>query len=410
MRKGICLLILLAVIAASCKKPYNPPVLSTGNNYLVIEGVINSGGDSTFIKLSRTVKLSGKTSASPELNAIVTVEGDQKTSYPLEETGNGNYACAGLNLDNSHKYCLSIKTSNGKQYLSDFVEVVNSPPIDSISYDVRGTVSGPGLNIYANTHDQSNKVHYFRWDYQETWIIHPAFQSLFKSNGDTVLKRDLVNDNIYTCWLNDTSSNLVLGSSAKLSRDVIFNNPIISIASTSEKLGDTYSINVKQYALTTDAYNFFVNLKKNTEQLGSIFDAQPSEISGNIHCVSNPSEPVIGYISVGSTASQRIFIGRGQLPRPWVSTSDYANCTLFKQDQYMIPCCYYSITGSGLAYPINQVDIFINYDKDGGNTDPLIPIDAIVLPGHPPVGYTATTRDCADCTLRGTNKMPAFWK
>ncbi|MDB5145124.1 MAG: hypothetical protein JWQ66_3837, partial [Mucilaginibacter sp.] len=170
MKKGICLLILLAVIAASCKKPFNPVILSTSNSYLVVEGIINNGNDSTFIKLSRTVKLSGKTSASPELSALVTVEGDQKTSYPLQETGNGNYSCAGLNLDNSHKYRLDIKTSNGEQYLSDYVDVLNSPPIDSISYDTQGTLSVPGVNIYVNTHDASNKARYFKWDYQETWI------------------------------------------------------------------------------------------------------------------------------------------------------------------------------------------------------------------------------------------------
>src|ERR1700743_238578 len=411
MKKRIYLIIVLVtVFIAGCRKPYSPAVLSAANSYLVVEGVINSGSDSTFIKLSRTVKLSDKTSTNPELNATVAVEGDQQMSYPLKETGMGNYACAGLNLNNSHKYRLDIKTSNGKQYLSDYVEVLNSPPIDSISYDIKGTPSGPGLNIYSNTHDPGNKVHYFRWEYKETWIIHSAFESFFKSNGDTVLKRDMVNDNIYTCWLSDTSSDVVLGSSAKLSQDIISNNPIISIASISEKLGDEYSIIVKQYALTTDAYNFYVNLKKNTEQLGSIFDAQPSEIAGNIHSVSNPSEPVLGYVSVGGTSSQRIFIKKTQLPHAWEYTPFYDDCILFRQYQYKIPCCYYSISGDGHVDPINQVDEFINYNKDGGNTDPVIRIDAIGPSGQPPIGYTAAIKECVDCTLRGSNKMPIFWK
>ncbi|MDB5145125.1 MAG: hypothetical protein JWQ66_3838 [Mucilaginibacter sp.] len=408
MKKGICLLILLTAIIAGCRKPYNPVVLSTGTGYLVVEGVINSGSDSTFIKLSRTVTLSGKTSASPELSALVTVEGDQNTSYPLKETGDGNYSCAGLNLNSSHKYRLDIKTSNGKQYLSDYVEVVNSPPIDSVHYDTQGSIAGPGLNIYADTHDATNQIRYFRWDYQETWIIHPAFESVYKSNGDTVLARDMVNDNIYTCWLSDTSSSIVLGSTAKLARSVITNNIITAIASTSEKLGDKYSIIVKQYALTPDAYNFFVNLKKNTEQLGSIFDAQPSEISGNIHSVSNPSEPVIGYVSVGSTSSQRVFIKKGDLSEPWVFTPFYSDCVIAKDDAHQLPCCYYAIPiGNQL---VNQVDEFINFDKDGGYSNPLIPLTPIPNPGGPPLGYTATTLECADCTIRGSNKMPAFWK
>jgi hypothetical protein len=411
MRKGICLLIWVALIAAGCKKPFNPVVLSTSNSYLVVEGVINSGSDSTFIKLSHTVILSGKTSASPELNATVTVEGDQNTSYPLQQTGKGIYSCAGLNLNNSHKYRLDIKTSGGKQYLSDYVEVVNSPPIDSIHYDTQGSVSGPGLNIYANTHDANNKARYFRWDYQETWVIRSAFLSAFKSNGDTVLGRDLANDNINVCWPSDTSTTIVLGSSAKLSQNIIVNNPIISIGSTSEKLGFEYSILVRQYALTVDAYNFYTNLKKNTEQLGSIFDAQPSQISGNIHSVTNPTEPVIGYISVGSIASRRIFISNRALPA-WVANSMYEGCVLLPDPgNPKFACCYYAFADQN-GNIRNQVNNYINYNTPSfipGGDNPLIPINAITVPGQPPIGYTAATRECTDCTLKGTNKKPAFW-
>src|SRR5665213_1162107 len=314
MRRRIYLLIAVIGVATSCKKPYYLPVTSNSGGYLVIEGVINSGSDSTFIKISRTVKLTDKVAVTPELNAVVTVQGDQNSSYPLTEMGNGTYACAGLNLDNSHKYRLSIRTAKNEQYVSDYTEVLNSPPIDTISYDTKGTVFGPGLNVYVSTHDPANKVHYYRWDYEETWIIHANYSSFFKSNGDTVLGRNLVDDNITYCWQSDTSSNVILGSSAKLAQDVIANAPVISIGSSSEKVGDEYSIQVRQYALTTDAYNFYVNLKKNTEQLGSVFDALPSELNGNIHSVTNPSEPVIGYISVGSTSKQRIFVSNRVLP------------------------------------------------------------------------------------------------
>lgn len=401
MRKVICLL-LLTMAAESCRKPYYPPVSSTTGSYLVVEGVINSGADSTFIKISRTVKLTDKVSIRPELNAVVTVQGDQNTSYPLTGTGNGNYACSGLNLDNAHKYRLSIKTSAGGQYVSDYMDVLNSPPIDSISFNTKGTSSDKGLNIYVNTHDVTNKVHYFRWDYQETWMFHANFTSAFKSNGDTVLLRDMVNDNITYCWQSDTSNTIVLGSSAKLASDVIASQPITFVISSSEKLGDEYSIQVRQYALTTDAYNFYVNLKKNTEQLGSVFDALPTAINGNLHSVTNPSEPVIGYISVGSISKTRIFITNKQLPA-WATTPFYTNCMLAFPG---VPCCYYLYPPG----PVNEVDAYINYNKST-YINPLIPVNAIVLrPNTPPVGYTAASRECTDCTLRGTNKKPSFWK
>ncbi|HEX3386410.1 MAG TPA: DUF4249 domain-containing protein, partial [Mucilaginibacter sp.] len=277
MRSLNYLFILVVIAVTGCKKTYKPSVLSTSNKYLVVEGVINSGSDSTFIKLSRTVKLSSKASSSPELNAIVTVQSDQNTSYPLIEIGNGMYGCAGLNLDNAHQYRLSIKTTNGKQYLSDYIAVLNSPPIDSVSFDTNGTATaGSGINLYVNTHDPANKVKYYRWDYQETWIFHSNYLSYFQSNGDSVFARNLNTDNIHDCWGNDTSSTIILGTTAKLEKSVILNDPITSVLSTSEKLTTEYSILVRQYALTTEAYDFYTNLKKNTEQLGSVFDALPS--------------------------------------------------------------------------------------------------------------------------------------
>jgi hypothetical protein len=402
-------LVCMFLSIAGCKKPYNPPAISSPGSYLVVEGIINSGSDSTFIKLSRTVNLNSKTTVNPELHAIVTVQGDQNMSYPLTETGKGNYVCAGLNLDNTHKYRLSVKTASNKQYLSDYMPVLNSPPIDSVSFNTKGALNTPGLNIFVSTHDPANKVLYYRWEYQETWVFHANFPSNYKSNGDTVLGRDLINDNITNCWASDTSSDIILGSSAKIAHGIIADNPITSVVSTSEKVGDEYSILVKQYALTADAYNFYVNLKKNTQDLGSIFDAEPSEIPGNIHCITDPSEPVIGYVSVGSTSSQRIFIAQSQLPN-WTTIPFYPDCILALSPKE--PCCYYVYVASpptGYNTFENQVNEYINY-KISGDPDPLIPIDAIGKPGSPPIGYTAAVRSCVDCTLRGTNKRPSFWK
>jgi hypothetical protein len=398
MRKGW---ILIFIIFIGFKKPYNPPAISAPNSYLVVEGVINSGADSTFIKLSRTVNLSSKVVINPVLNATVTVEGDQNTTYPLTAGASGSYVSAGLNLDNAHKYRLRIKTADNKEYVSDFVPVLNSPPIDSIGY----TIQTNGLNIYSNAHDPTNNVKYFRFDYTETWAFHTAFESYFKSNGDTVLRRDLIHDNIYQCWLSDTSSTIVLASTAKLAQDILLDNPITNISSLSEKLEVRYSIMLRQYALTPDAYTFWQNLKKNTEQLGSIFDAQPTEISGNIHSAANPSEPVIGYLSVGGVATKRVFIDNRILPA-WVANTPYNMPFSMCIDT---PLFYQYYEGVQRVL-VNQIDLFINYNKPGPHFDVLIPIDALTVPGGGIIGYTAAEPACVDCTLRGTNKQPIFWK
>ena len=173
-----------------CKKPYNPPALKGNGGYLVVEGVVNAGPDSTTIKLSRTVNVSSAVTANPVSQAVVAVESDQNISYPLTETTGGNYVSPGLNLNVSRTYRLTIKTSNNEQYASDLEPVSVMPPIDSVGFNIV-TVPDTGIQIYANTHDPANKVQYYRWDYIENWEFSSKYVSNYISNG-TVRRNNFV--------------------------------------------------------------------------------------------------------------------------------------------------------------------------------------------------------------------------
>jgi len=391
MRSGnyVYLLLVSVFLTAGCKKPYAPPAVSSNSNYLVVEGVINAGSDSTVIKLSRTVKLLDKVNHAPELAARVTVEGDQGAVYQLAETGDGFYITMGLNLDNAHKYHLHIITAAGKEYLSDYEAVKPTPPIDSVGY----TVKADGIQLYVNSHDAKNNTRYYRWDYKETWNFHAKYPAAFITDGKQ-LKYRTPDQQIYTCFASEASSTIILGSTKALSQDVVYQQPLTQIASTSEKIEARYSILVKEYALSNEAYNFWQNLKKNTEQLGSIFDALPSELPGNIHCVTTPSEPVVGYVSVSTVQQKRIFISQTQLPQTWVTTYPY-QCEL----DSLLFC-------RGPSCGQNDVAVF------------LLPLDAkefaitpLSSPGGPGIiGYLSADAQCADCTIRGTTRQPAFWK
>ena len=108
-------LLLIVLLFAGCKKAFTPPgVLADTNNYLVIDGIINTGSDSTFIKLSRTKKFSIPIVIDHETGAQVTVESDANASYSLHEVTPGTYSGPPLTLENSHKYRLRIKTTMAK--------------------------------------------------------------------------------------------------------------------------------------------------------------------------------------------------------------------------------------------------------------------------------------------------------
>lgn len=406
-------LCLVFIWVIACRKPYYPPVINAPGTYLVVEGVINTSFGPTTIKLSKTVDLSNATTSNPVLNAIVTIESSKGDSYPVTETGNGQYVSATLSLDNTLNYRLRIKTADNKEYVSDFVPVTNAPPIDSINFAVKSD----GIQLYASTHDPRNNTRFYRYEYEETWVLHTAFFSSYKSNGDTVTERDLDNDQIYQCWKSDTSTTIILATSSGLSQDVISNVPVTFVESTSRKLDgrqsqifeqelpqtNAYSILVKQYALTRQGYDYWTNIKKNTQDIGKLFDPEPTEIRGNIHSVTNPLEPVLGYISAGSMTTKRFFIANGQIPGLWTVNTPYDGCRL--------DSLYTDTVLKGNTLPTNEENTAFNINRGTQTTELQIPVYAIynILTGAI-IGHTGGTPYCVDCTLQGTNQTPAYWR
>ena len=118
------------------------------------------------------------------------------------------------------------------------------------------------------------------------------------------------------CWKSQNSSSILLANSLRLESDIINEAPIVLIPESDDRILVRYSILVKQYALSSDAYNFFELMKKNSEEIGSIFSPQPSELRGNIHCVTNPDEYVVGFITSSTVTEKRIFITQFDV-RPW---------------------------------------------------------------------------------------------
>ena len=180
------------------------------------------------------------------------------------------------------------------------------------------------LKIYVNTHDPQNNTRYYKWDYEETWEFHSAYLSIldyFKDPSTNqvigVTFRDpfahLADTAIYKCWQSNISRNINIGTSEKLNADIIY-LPLLSIEPASKKLSVRYSIIVRQFALSHEAYLFYEKIKKNTEQLGSIFDPQPSELQGNIHCITDPKETVVGFVDVSEEKDLRIFISNDEVP------------------------------------------------------------------------------------------------
>jgi hypothetical protein len=374
----------LTALGAGCREPYEPPATKSVNNFLVVDGFINGGNDSTFITLTRTRSLEDTVPQIPELHAHVSVEGEISGINPLQDLGNGLYSIDHLNISITEKCRLKITTSDGKEYISDYVPFKQTPPIDSVVWKQD---NNPGVTIYINTHDPQNNTIYYRWTYNETWKYRSFSDAELDWVNGTLIIRDPIAGHVYYCYSSNNSTNITIGTSQKLGQDIISESPIISIENGSEKISEYYSILISQYALTEDAFNYWTNLKKNTEQLGTLFDAQPSQINGNIRCVTTPSEPVLGYVSASTKESKRIFIDNFNLV-----------------DWHYAP--YFNNYNCSKAYKIVPTDDSMNYWFSGPGPYPYTLIKRPI----PPIGYIVLPTLCADCRFHGgTVVKPPFW-
>jgi hypothetical protein len=380
MRNIIYACIVLAVF--SCREKYVPPFAAPGKGYLVVDGVINSGQGPTTIRLGRSVPLSDTSRARTETKAIVRVEGEDNSVYPLTEGTQGVYSTPQLGLNNNVKYRLYIKTTEGREYLSDFAKPIKTPPIDTIRWE-----QPSDLTLYINTHDPQNNIRYYRWEYDETWEFHSYYFTQLKYLKTPVGQPYAVDYifpsmdfdyTISTCWQSESSAGLLIGSSAKLSRDSI-DLPLRTIPRGSAKLSVLYTIKVRQNSVSKEGYEFLQRMKKNTESTGTLFDAQPSELVGNIHAKNDPTDLVLGFMEVADVQEKRIWINTSQLNQ-WGYTQA---CPLRIVDNHPDSIKLYS----SLA-PTTAAD--------------LTPQGAIVT-------FNATDYLCVDCRLRGTNVKPPFW-
>lgn len=365
---------LALLLPGGCKEEYNPPVKAVETNNLVVEGFINAQG-STNITLSRASLLQDTAVSNPEKGASIAIMGEDNSTILLSEDTLGHYRSDSVSLNKNQKYRLQIQTGEGKLYQSDFLSVKKTAPIDSVSWRDENN----GVNIYVNSHDKPENSRYYKWTYEETWAIRSQWAVLSGYVNRNVSARNTEETlKMYYCWHSQNSSAILQESTARLSDNIISMIPLVNIPHYEEQLRIRYSILVKQVALDKQAYEFYQVMKKNTETTGSVFAPLPTDLSTNMHCVSDPAEKVIGYMSVSTEESKRIFISHDDIPG-W----NYQSLCVSE---------FVDISSSEAAFSNNG---FIPYatKTEGLNT----------------LGFYASTEECMDCRTRGSNVKPDFW-
>jgi hypothetical protein len=201
-------------------------------------------------------------------------------------------------------YTLHINTKNATPkhytYESFPVKMIPVPPIDSLYYEKvliqKATpeylVAKEGCMIYLDTYDPDGDCRFFRWDYTETWKCQIPYTNVPNR----------------ICWISNNSTDINVKNTSVLSENRINRHPILYVSNETDRLSIRYSIFVNQYSLSNNEFSYWDGISKITEDIGGLYDIIPSTINGNLFCIEDPDEQVLGYFSVSARTSKRIYI------------------------------------------------------------------------------------------------------
>lgn len=384
------LLAIAALLVGACIYDFDAGLMGEEGT-LVVEGDILIG-EYTNVRLSRSMGLT-----SPDGMIIVSgvcyVEASDGTRY-----GNGSTRIDTRNADPSLKYRLVVETG-GRNYTSEWESVIQAPAIDSLSYSINS--DGSLMTIEVTTLPGGEDNRYYRWVAEQTWEYHAPFQAshYFVQSGSTLdgerVTRDTVvmfknGANSYYCWNNSVVHDVMVATTDQLAENRLVRHPLYEIDCYDQRLSYLYSVLLRQEAVSETAYRYWTMLQKNTTDVGGLFSPEPYEMRGNITCIENPSEMVLGYISVTAPTSTRYFLKSSDIRFHKTRRSDYEYEPVYVQ------------RSEWRTYYRRNYDVYMIHTDEGAGTGRETESD---------YEFDWLPNRCIKCWLSGTGTKdrPAWW-
>ncbi len=368
---------LSAIIYNSCIEPFEPEI-DKFNEILVIEGYLTTEKASGKVIISKNYSYNDSETDKID-DAIVFLVDDLGNYFEFNYSKSSNYTIKDTTFaaEIGRSYKIHIELNNGEICESTFSEVIKPVEFDTLhyAYTQTGDMYSGGLQFYVDLKNNSSEADYFYWDYVETWEFKVPLQS----------KTDQFHR---TCYRYKTSNEFNIKSTYEFSNKDIKSIPLFFISSPTEKFGRKYSVIVNQHTISKNDYQFYKKLKESHEESGTLYDKTPNALIGNITYLHDDELPILGNFRVSSLSSKRIFLNTTDLPRGMELEDEFNNCA-----------------DAAFKYP-DYEDIIETYlGKMGWVIMEIIPDAGLWSSTY----VLATSAECFDCTITGTEVKPKFW-
>ncbi|MFD2823670.1 DUF4249 domain-containing protein [Lacinutrix iliipiscaria] len=405
-------LLLIFTLALCCREPYEVESI-TFEDILVVESTITNELKQQVVKLSRTYILEENESIT-ENNATVWVEDNNSNRFDFSQNADGEYVSdIAFQAVPDLEYTLFINTQDGNEYESTPSILTPESEITNVYPELITNDDGEeGIEIFIDSDNQDNEAQYFRYEYEETYKVvapHYYFKEAFFSNytEEIIPPNTLVFFDVEfqertqeerICYNSNSSIGIIQTSTNDLDLNTVSRFPLLFINKNNGVIRDRYSILVKQFSQSIETYTFY-NIVNELGDIGSILSqSQPGYVTGNIKSNTNPSSKVIGFFSVESVTSKRIYFNYEDfgLEKP-----DYIyDCEVLELDATDNFVSDMDLNERQEIYRLvtTFADENFNYNITQEQSTLLNDIWFIANP------------ECGDCTSVASNIRPEFWE
>lgn len=397
--------ILILYLISGCVEPYEAENLDY-EQYLVVEGLITDEPGPYTVQLSYTIPVDTFYFDGIS-NAEVWVTDNHGNREDFTETQNGVYESSdsfrGVAGD---FYQLHIKTIDGNEFESEVQKLIKSPEISNIysSYLEKASSSSDevfrGLQFFIDVDELTEQASQFRYEWSDTYQIIPDFPTAYEIGPDTfdVMLREV---DIATCYRTRFSSGLILANSTNLEAG-LKEAAINFVDVETNVLRNRYSLLVRQYTLTPEAYSYYRKVKEMQDGSGSLFDQQQGQIIGNLYHINDPDFQVLGYFEVAGVSQKRAFFKNREFDSR-VRVSGTLNCT----EDDIIDQDYVLAVGNPTASNYAEYTI---WDFLVNNPELYLSAPYNIISYDPIMGtMTAAPYDCTACDHNASIEEPDFW-
>ncbi len=282
---------------------------------LVVDGLLSTNTDSNLVFLLRTSDLIKQVFPAEEGAQVVLFDGEGN-SEQYEDLGQGKYHLTGKNIEVKvgGTYFIEISTRDGQHYRSEDETIISVPEIDSLVFDfsIEDIINRETLvqeksffNMYVDGRiPGDNGQTFLKWDVEHVYQVAEIECSPLVAPKPCYVTRKVNNNQIFTL-----DGEEYIGGAT-------YHIPVIH-QELDYAFGLVASFYVSQKSLTRDAYQYWEKIKQILVNGGTIFDAPPAPVVGNVVCISEPGQEVLGYFSAVDEKKKVTLITRGDLVDPF---------------------------------------------------------------------------------------------